>query len=123
MCAATVLAIIVRPKQIHETIWAGLGAVALVALGLVSVRGAAEAIMSGRNVYLFLIGMMLLAEVARRERIFDWFAARALHHANRSRSKLFNLLFAVGIIVTALLSNDATAIVLTPAVYTVITLI
>jgi arsenical pump membrane protein len=40
-----------------------------------------------------------------------------VEHARGSPQRLFLLIYAVGILVTVLLSNDATAIVLTPAVY------
>ena len=33
-------------------------------------------IAKGADVYLFLTGMMLLAEIAREEGLFDWLAAR-----------------------------------------------
>ena len=61
--------------------------------------------------------MMALAEVARQEGLFDWLASLAVRGAKGSASKLFILLYLVGIVVTAFLSNDATAVVLTPAVY------
>ena len=32
----------------------------------------------GTDVYFFLVGMMLLAEVARKEGLFDWLAAQAV---------------------------------------------
>ena len=58
----------------------------------------------------------LLAELARQEGLFDWVAARATRLARGSGTRLFTLVYAVGTAVTALLSNDATAVVLTPAV-------
>jgi arsenical pump membrane protein len=60
--------------------------------------------------------MMLLAELARQEGLFDWLAAWAASLARGSASRLFGLVYGVGIIVTVFLSNDATAVVLTPAV-------
>jgi arsenical pump membrane protein len=60
--------------------------------------------------------MMLLAELAREEGVFDWVADIAVHHARGSASRLFSWVYVVGIVVTVLLSNDATAVVLTPAV-------
>lgn len=66
--------------------------------------------------YLFLAGMMLLAEIARAEGLFDWLAAHAAGFARGSAVRLFTLIYAVGIAVTVFLSNDATAVVLTPAV-------
>jgi arsenical pump membrane protein len=62
------------------------------------------------------MGMMLLAELARLEGLFDWFAAKAARMANGSAARLFTLIFAAGTIITTFLSNDATAVVLTPAV-------
>jgi arsenical pump membrane protein len=80
-------------------------------------NGSLRAPFSGTDVYLFLIGMMLLAEFARHEGLFDWLAALAVKHSNGSSSRLFALIYLVGTIVTIFLSNDATAVVLTPAVY------
>ncbi len=74
-------------------------------------------VLKGLDVYLFLLGMMALAEVARREGVFDWLAGYAVRQAKGSASRLFALLYGVGIVVTIFLSNDATAVVLTPAVY------
>ena len=62
---------------------------------------------------------MLLSEMARREGLFDRLAEFALRHANGSGRKLFSLVYAAGTLVTIFLSNDATAVVLTPAVYAV----
>lgn len=75
------------------------------------------AVAKGSDVYLFLTGMMLLSEVARREGLFDRVAATAVDCAKGSTARLFALIYAAGIIVTTFLSNDATAVVLTPAVY------
>jgi len=120
--AIAVLAIagvIVRPMRWPEAIWAVAGAVAVVALGLVPWRDAVAAMGEGTDVYLFLVGMMLLSETARREGLFDWLAVEAVLHAKGSPRRLFLLIFAVGTIVTVFMSNDATAVVLTPAVFAV----
>ncbi len=66
IAAGTVAAIVIRPKKWPEAVWACLGAALLVALRLLSPRLALGAIAKGGNVYLFLTGMMLLAELARR---------------------------------------------------------
>jgi arsenical pump membrane protein len=49
--------------------------------------------------------------------LFEWLAALAVRQAHGSPRKLFGLVYAVGTVVTVFLSNDATAVVLTPAVY------
>jgi arsenical pump membrane protein len=109
--------VILRPWGLPQGIWAVAGAVALVILSLLPQQEALSAVAKGTDVYLFLGGMMLLAELARQEGLFDWLAALAARQARGSTSRLFTLVFIVGIGVTTLLSNDATAVVLTPAVY------
>lgn len=109
--------VILRPWRVPEYVWALGGALVLVATGLVPVHLALGAVAKGDDVYLFLIGMMLLAEMARREGLFDWLATLAARHARGSSQRLFDLVFGVGTLVTVFLSNDATAVVLTPAVY------
>ena len=111
------LGVIARPFHWPEAIWAVAGAALLVLLRLLPVDDAIAGMRKGVDVYLFLTGMMLIAELARREGFFDWLAALAVEHARGSPQRLFLLVYAVGTLVTAFLSNDATAIVLTPAVY------
>jgi arsenical pump membrane protein len=60
--------------------------------------------------------MMMLSELARYEGVFDWLAVHAVRAARGSPQRLFVLIYGVGTLVTILLSNDATAVVLTPAV-------
>lgn len=109
--------VIARPWNLPEYIWAVAGAVLLVACDLLPWRDAAAAAGKGRDVYFFLVGMMLLAEVARKEGLFDWLAVQAVRYSRGLASRLFAIVYAVGTIVTIFLSNDATAVVLTPAVY------
>ncbi len=111
-----VAAVITRPLKIPEAVWAVCGAVLLVVLQLISTSQALTGVLKGMDVYLFLTGMMLLAETAREEKLFDWLAAHATRLAKGSPQKLFILIYLTGIIVTVFLSNDATAVVLTPAV-------
>jgi arsenical pump membrane protein len=108
--------VILRPFKLPEAVWAVGGAVALVCFGLLPASLAWRGVGKGLDVYLFLTGMMLLAEVARATGLFDWLAALAASHARGSATRLFRLIYAVGIVVTVFLSNDATAVVLTPAV-------
>src|SRR5579871_4866223 len=112
-----IICIIIRPFHLSEAIWAVAGAALLVILGLLPLGDALSGIRKGIDVYLFLTGMMVIAELARREGLFDWMAALAVEHARGSPQRLFLLVYIVGTLVTVLLSNDATAIVLTPAVY------
>jgi arsenical pump membrane protein len=119
IAAAATAGVIARPFKLPEAIWAVAGAVLLVILGLLPADSAATAVGKGTDVYLFLTGMILLSETARREGLFDWVAALAVNAAKSSPRRLFLLIYLVGVVVTAFLSNDATAVVLTPAVYAV----
>ena len=109
--------VIIRPFRVPEAVWALAGVAALLLMGLLPVDDVIKGAARGIDVYLFLIGMMLIAELAQREGLFDYLAAFAVEHARGSPHRLFLLIYAVGILVTVFLSNDATAIVLTPAVY------
>lgn len=111
---------LVRPRRVEEAYWVCGSAAALVLAGLVPLKAAAHAALEGWDVYLFLAGMMVLAELARQEHVFDWAAGFAAAHARGSQRRLFLLVYGVGFIVTAVLSNDATAVVLTPAVLAVV---
>jgi arsenical pump membrane protein len=117
--AATSAAVVLRPWRLAEAWWAVAGAVLVGALGLLTPRELLQAVHQGWDVYLFLAGMMLLSELARSEGLFDAAAAVAVAHARGSGWRLFTLVYAMGVLVTAFLSNDATAVVLTPAVYAV----
>jgi len=116
IAAVAAAGVIVRPFNLPEAIWAVAGAVLLVLLGLLSTSDALTGVAKGTDVYLFLFGMMLLAEIAREAGLFAWLAAVATSHAKGSARRLFLLTYGVGTIVTIFLSNDATAVVLTPAV-------
>jgi arsenical pump membrane protein len=113
---AFIALVLIRPKGLPEAWWAMLGAIVLVAGRLISPGAALEAVDKGVDVYLFLIGMMIMSELARREGVFDWVAGHAVRKSRGSRTRLFVLIYLVGIVVTTFLSNDATAVVLTPAV-------
>jgi arsenical pump membrane protein len=116
IAAASIGGVLIRPRGIPEWVWAVTGATLLVAFGLEPLPAVVSAIGRGTDVYLFLAGMMLLAELARREGVFDWVASHAVRAARGSRKRLFALVYLAGIVVTTILSNDATAVVLTPAV-------
>jgi len=77
--------VIVRPFRWPEATWAVAGAAALVVFGLLPWTDAVAGVRRGLDVYLFLIGMMLIAELARQEGLFDWLAALAVEHARGRR--------------------------------------
>ncbi|HTX55836.1 MAG TPA: SLC13 family permease [Candidatus Acidoferrales bacterium] len=113
---AAVLGMILWPRRSQEWIWpCGAGALLLLMQTLTPAQ-AWSAVLRGSDVYAFLAGIMILAELARHEGLFDWLATHALRAAGGSQERLFALVYVVGCGVTALLSNDTTAVVLTPAI-------
>ncbi|MBT1512780.1 arsenic transporter [Bradyrhizobium sp. SRL28] len=117
IAAVATFGVIARPWNSPEFVWATVGAAMLVLFNLLSWQEAVAAVGKGTDVYLFLIGMMLLSEVARKEGLFDWLATQAVRHARGSAKRLFLIIYVVGTLMTVFLSNDATTVVMTPAVY------
>jgi arsenical pump membrane protein len=118
--AFSIVLMLTRPRGIPEAWWISGGALLLIGLRLVPLKLAGQAVARGSDVYLFLIGMMLLSELAREQGVFDWAASVAVRGANGSCSRLFLLVYSVGTLVTIFMSNDATAVVLTPAILTAV---
>ena len=112
----SILLMLIRPRNVPEAYWIGGGVLLLLGLRLVPLALAGRAAAKGVDVYLFLAGMMLLSELARDHGVFDWLASVAVRNAKGSHSRLFLLVYAVGTVVTGVMSNDATAVVLTPAI-------
>jgi len=120
IAAVSALAVITRPFKLPEAVWAVLGALALCGSGMLPWSDALHAIGKGTDVYLFLTGMMMASELARKEGLFAYLAALAAQRAAGSAKRLFFLMYCVGTVVTIFMSNDATAVVLTPAILAVV---
>jgi arsenical pump membrane protein len=112
----SIVLMLVRAWKIPEVHWIGGGVLLLLALRLEPFRGSLRAAAKGTDVYLFLIGMMLLSELAAVHGVFEWVSSAAVRHARGSTARLFLLVYVAGTVVTIFLSNDATAVVLTPAI-------
>jgi arsenical pump membrane protein len=117
---ASIVLMLIRPRNIPEVYWIGGGVFLLLMLRQVPVQLAGRAAAKALDVCLFLIGMMLLSELAREHGVFDWLSSLAVGSARGSCSRLFSTVYAAGAIVTIFMSNDATAVVLTPAILTAV---
>jgi arsenical pump membrane protein len=118
--ALSIVLMLIRPRRIAEVYWIGAGAALVLLLRLIPLQLAGRAIAEGADVYLFLTGMMVLSQLARIFGVFDWVASLAVEHARGSSVRLFTLIYLAGTVVTILMSNDATAVVLTPAVFSAV---
>jgi arsenical pump membrane protein len=113
----TLALVLTRPKDVGEAWWAVLGGVLTLALGLVSLWDAWEIVLETQDALVLLVGMMALSAVAEKAGFFDWAASLAARAGGGRVFLLYGFVFLVGTLVTATLSLDATAIVLTPIVY------
>jgi arsenical pump membrane protein len=118
---ASIALIITRPRRVPEWVSATAGAVAMLALGLLSVGMAAATLASEWNLFLFFAGLMLISGLADAAGFFDAAGALTVAAAGGSGRRLLLMVFVAGAVVTAFLSNDATALILTPVVYAVVT--
>ncbi|MBV8865288.1 MAG: hypothetical protein JO210_07810, partial [Acidobacteriaceae bacterium] len=100
IAAASIALVLIRPKEIAEAWWPALGACCLVLFRLVSPRQAMDGVLKGRDVYMFLAGMMMMSELARAQGVFDWMAAYSVRLAGGSRKRLFVMIYLVGVAVT-----------------------
>src|ERR1700691_6058354 len=117
---AGILCMLLRPMRIAEAYWACGAGILLVLTRLLPLPQAAHAVYEGWNVYLFLTGMMILAELAREEKVFEWVADLAARHAGNSPGRLFVLIYLVGTSFPASFPKDAPALFLPPAVLAVV---
>lgn len=116
IAALSTAGVLFKPFRLAEAWWPCAGAILLFATGQLTGGELGHAVGAGTDVYLFLTGMMLIAELARTTGLFDWVAALAVRRAQGSAARLFVIVYLVGTVVTIFMSNDATAVVLTPAV-------
>ncbi|MFZ0939735.1 MAG: SLC13 family permease, partial [Candidatus Sulfotelmatobacter sp.] len=114
----SIVLMLVRPRDIPEVYWIAGGVLLLILFRLMPLNLAGRAAAKALDVCLFLTGMMVLSELAREHGVFDWISSVAVRNARGSCSRLFALTYVVGTVVTIFMSNDATAVVLTPAILT-----
>jgi arsenical pump membrane protein len=117
----TLLGIMIRPFKLNEAIIALTGAALLLILGLISPADAFSTLAQDWNTFFFFLGMMSLSALAEAAGLFDWLAVQAARLAGSSARRLFLNTFLLGCLISMILSNDATALILTPIVYSLTT--
>ncbi len=117
----TLLCIMTRPFRWNESTIAMGGAALLLILGLIEPWEACQTLLKDWNTFLFFLGMMTLSALAEAAGMFDWLAIEAARLAGNSAARLFFNVFVLGTLISMVLSNDATALILTPIVYVLVT--
>lgn len=117
----TLLGIMTRPFKWNEAMFAMAGAALLLVIGLINPLDAATTLLKDWNTFLFFLGMMSLSALAEVAGLFDWLAFQAARLSGNSSRRLFLNTFLLGSLISMLLSNDATALILTPIIYSLVT--
>src|SRR2546423_1471147 len=117
----TLIGIMVRPFKWNEAMIAMAGAGLLLIIGLINPLDALTALLNDWNIFLFFLGMMALSALAEAAGLFDWLAVQAAKWSGQSVWRLFLNTFLLGSLISMLLSNDATALILTPIIYSLVT--
>ncbi|MGZ4270478.1 MAG: SLC13 family permease [Solirubrobacteraceae bacterium] len=115
--AAALAAAVARPAWCPEWAAAGAGALLLVAIGAISAHDAWAAVRQLGPTVGFLAALLVLADGCRREGLFSALGALMARGARDEPRRLLALVFAVASTVTAVLSLDATVVLLTPVVF------
>ncbi|MFO0685988.1 MAG: ArsB/NhaD family transporter [Sandaracinus sp.] len=114
--ATMMVLVVVRPRGASEAWWTVLAAALMLVLGIVSVGDALDVVRSSARVMIFLAAMLWLSHVVAKSGFFEWAAAWCAQLAGGDTRALFRNTFVLGALVTAVLSLDTTAVVLTPIV-------
>lgn len=112
----TIVAVLTRPRGISEGVWALGGGLLLVATGRLSLDDLTHVLGDLTGVLTFLIGLFWITLAARQAGLFEHAARVIVTRANGSGVRLMLAVFAFGTLTTALLSNDATVVLVTPIV-------
>ena len=107
---------VVRPWGLPEAVAAVPGAALVVALGLVSWSGVWHEVVTLGPTVGFLAAVLVLGHVADEEGVFSYAGALAARLSRGSPRRLLGVVFVIASLVTAVLSLDATVVMLTPVV-------
>jgi len=113
---ATLLLVVVRPRGLNEAWFTVLGGGLMLVFGLETPGQALGIVVQGKDALLFLVGLLMLADLMRASGFFEWAAIHAARGAKGDGHALYRNIFVLGAGVTALLSLDTTAVMLTPVV-------
>ena len=116
MAALTLILVLTRPRGWHEAWWTVGGGALMLLLRLESPRQAWWVTRTGQDALLFLLALLLLSALLERSGFFDWSSIQAARLARGDGRRLYRNVFVLGALVTATLSLDTTAVILTPVV-------
>jgi len=116
VAALTLLLVLTRPRGWHEAWWTAGGGALMLALRLETPAQAWRVMRTGQDALLFLLALLLLSALLERSGFFDWSSIQAARLARGDGRRLYRNVFVLGALITASLSLDTTAVILTPVV-------
>ena len=115
--AATLGVAVARPPYLSEALAASVGAVLLVVVGAIGLTAAGDALRDLGPTVGFLAALLVIADGCRREGLFDAMGAVMARGSGGSPQRLLAFVFVIAAAITAVLSLDATIVLLTPVVF------
>nr|WP_300141245.1 SLC13 family permease [Propionicimonas sp.] len=108
---------VVRPRGLSEAVAAVPAALLVLVTGGIGTDRAVQEIVRLLPVVGFLAAVLVLSELCARDGLFDWAGQLMAGRSRGEPRRLLLLVFAVAAITTAVLSLDATVVLLTPVVF------
>lgn len=109
---------VARPRQMSEAVVAVPAAVLVLGLGLITPTDAAQRVQGLAPTLAFLAAVLVLAHLADSEGVFEWLGSRLATISHGGAKRLLVLTFLAAAVTTAVLSLDATVVLLTPVIFT-----
>lgn len=114
--ALTLAVAVVRPRGLSEALVAAPGALVLVATGAVPVHAATGRLREIGPTVGFLAAILVFGHMCAEAGVFDYLGSLAARASHGSARRLLALVVAIAAAVTAVLTLDATVVLLTPVV-------
>ncbi|MGH3867368.1 MAG: SLC13 family permease [Pseudonocardiaceae bacterium] len=108
---------VLRPRGLPEAVAAAPAAIIVVVSGVVSGEHALGEIRRLTPVVAFLAAILILAQLCDDEGLFTAVGGFSARAARSSPTRLLSMVFVVAAVITAVLSLDATVVLLTPVVF------
>lgn len=108
---------VIRPRGLSEAVIAVPAAVVVLAVGALSARDALDEVRQLAPVVIFLAAVLTISELCDRDGLFRYAGAWLGARSRGDPARLLTLVFALAAAVTAVLSLDATVVLLTPVVF------
>jgi len=112
----TLAAAVLRPRGLSEAVVALPAAVVLVATGVVPLHAATVRLREIGPTVGFLAAILVFGHLCAEAGVFDYLGSRAAQASHGSAPRLLALVVAIAAAVTAVLTLDATVVLLTPVV-------